>query len=77
MIACVFDSELLHACNAKAQNYWDVYLAEILNQLGGTGNKLSLQPLEDADALKAIRVLLIGSQSGAILSPAAKDQLRE
>ncbi|MGQ9556266.1 MAG: hypothetical protein ACUVWR_19365 [Anaerolineae bacterium] len=78
MYAYVLDQDLQrHLNRSKWQNHWDVYIQEINEQLGLRGARLSLADLEDAAKLESLRVLIIGRQSGARLSEAARGNLAE
>lgn len=76
MIAYVYDEALQHEINAQRQNYWDIYLQEICNQLGVTAQRLSLTSIEQAENLHGLRTLIIGTQSGEKLSTLALANLR-
>jgi hypothetical protein len=77
MIAYLCDGSLRQKLNKNNRNYWDVYIREIAEQLGLSVERVSLSQLEDEPYLSKIATLIIGWQSGAALSAAARDNLRK
>lgn len=77
MIAYLCDDSLRRELNAQKQNYWDVYLREVCNQLGVTAHALSFADMENPNSLNGLRSLLIGCQSGGKLSTKTRNHIRE
>ena len=76
MLAYVYDDDLRAQLNARRTNYWDAYIADILDMLGLRPATLSLRDLEQGAALERVGALVVGQQSGEALSPAARDSVR-
>jgi hypothetical protein len=76
MIGYICDEILKKELNINNQNYWDVYIREINDQLGLCAVPLSFEELEDADDLKKLTALFIGCQSGQRLTKLIKKNLR-
>ena len=77
MIGYICDEALRQELNNNNQNYWDVYIGEINEQLGLCAVPLSLQKLEHEDAIKEMAALFIGRQSGQRLTSTIKKNLHE
>ncbi len=60
-LAYLYDPDLHAAANGAGRNYWDVYIREILDQLGLRGEEISCEALEDAEQLSPYATLLIGN----------------
>ena len=72
---CLYDPDLRAPANGAEWNYWDVYIGEILDQLGLRAEAIPRPTLEDAEHLSQYATLLIGNlpQCGR----AARDNLHE
>ncbi len=77
MLAYVFDEQLKEELNNNKENYWDVYIREINEQLGLQALTLSCSKLENKENLDKVRTLIVGRQSGANLSTQAKENLSD
>lgn len=76
MVGYLLDDRLRHDLNrSQWRNHWDVYIREINTLLGLSAEQLSLADLEDGASLAALRVLMLGRQSGERLSDAARANL--
>ena len=73
MIAYVKDEDLKKKENSRGENYWDVYIEEILDLTGSQGLALSLNDLNNINKLSSFYALIIGSVSGKYLS---KDMIK-
>jgi hypothetical protein len=58
--AYLADNDLRAAANARGENYWDTYLAEISEQLGLCAEPISLDALGDPAVLARFSALLVG-----------------
>ncbi|UCH34265.1 MAG: hypothetical protein JSV65_17305 [Armatimonadota bacterium] len=74
-VAYVYDHALHAGLNASQANYWDIYLREICEQLGLRAETVSVADLESATSLSRLATLVIGWQSAAALTTAAKRNL--
>ncbi|MBI3944518.1 MAG: hypothetical protein HY321_01230 [Armatimonadetes bacterium] len=77
MVAYVCDEDLWARTNKSSQNYWDVYIREMCDQLGLRAAPLSLSDLENAARLAEVTTLIIGRVSGGALSDPAKRALEQ
>jgi len=77
MLAYVYDESLKKEYNQNRQNCWEVYIEEILGQLGACADKFLAEQLEDIDNLKDVKTLIIGNQSGEKLTDKALQNLDE
>lgn len=75
MITYIHDDGLKQSLNSRRTNYWDTYLAEIFELLGLRPARLSLAQLENTGALDSVRTLIIGQQSGEVLSPSSRETI--
>ncbi len=75
MIGYLLDDKLKDKLNDAGKNYWDVYIEEILNQLGVSACKLSVNDIERGDCLTDIRTLIIGAEVGKYISPEGIDKI--
>lgn len=67
MIGYLFDEALRETKNRQGQNYWDVYIEELLRLLGATGKAVSPADLDRGDTLAELEVLIAGRQTSAQL----------
>jgi len=74
-LAYLYDPDLHAAANGAGRNYWDVYIGEILDQLGLRAEAIARQTLEDAEHLSQYATLLIGNLPRC--GRAARDNLHE
>jgi hypothetical protein len=74
-LAYLYDPDLHAAANGAGRNYWDVYIGEILDQLGLRAEAIARQTLEDAEHLSQYATLLIGNLPR--WGRAARDNLHE
>jgi hypothetical protein len=65
------DPGLLAVANGRGENYWDVYLSEIAEQMGLPVQRISLAALGDAQTLAAYSALLLGEAPTDRLAPLA------
>lgn len=75
MLAYLNDDGVRQTLNRAGQNCWEVYIAEMLGQLGYSARRLQLRDLEKPAALKTVSALIVGAQSGFMISNAAKQVL--
>ena len=75
MLGYLYDKKLHQTINSNSQNYWDIYIEEINDQLGIRANRLSLADMECPQRLKNIKTMIIGCQSAGYLTAQAKDTL--
>lgn len=74
-LAYLYDPDQHAAANGAGRNYWDVYIGEILDQLGLRGEVISPPMLEDLEQLSRYATLLIGSLPRC--GRAVRDNLRQ
>lgn len=74
-IACVYDSDRHAAAGRAGRDYWDIYLREILDQLGLRAEEVSPGVLRDAGRLARYATLLVGDLAANDFSSAARDNL--
>ena len=74
-MAFVHDSQQHAAAGPAERNHWDVYLREILDQLGARAEEVSPAVLHDPEGLKAYATILLGNLSAETLSAQARNNL--
>ena len=77
MIGRICDEALRQELNNNNQNYWDVYIGEINEQLGLCSAPYSLRELEHEGSIGEGTALFIGRQSGQRLTRSARENLHE
>jgi len=77
MIAAVCDDELRECLNRRRTNYWDTYIADVADLLGLRPKALAIRDVERASSLAGLETLLLGQQSAAALSDAARRNLAD
>jgi hypothetical protein len=74
-IAYLYDPDFHAAANDAGRNDWDVYIGEILDQLGLRGEEISCEALEDVEQLSQYATILISNLPR--WGRAARDNLRQ
>jgi len=75
MIAYTFDVDLKKNINEREENYWEVYIREIMDLMGVKGDPVSLKDMESPDVMGKYRVLIMGAQSGQCVTQRMKKTL--
>ena len=75
-VGYIVDHGLKLERNQAGEDYWDIYVEEMLGTLGVSGKRLSLADLESRKSLAPLRTLILGSCAGETLSDTAKNNLR-
>jgi hypothetical protein len=65
------DAGLHAAANERGENYWDIYLGEIAEQMGLPAQPVSLADLGDAGTLARYSALLLGEVPAELVAPLA------
>lgn len=76
MIGYIKNEKLMQSAHKEGKDFWEVYLEEILYEMGATFEAVSVDALEDPGQLHFYSALLIGAQTGSSLTEAAKMALR-
>jgi len=76
-VAYVHDDSLRQAANARGENYWFAYVAELLDEVGVRGEALPFSALEQEGALAGVSVLVLGDYSADELPAEAGEALHE
>jgi hypothetical protein len=74
-IGYLHDADRHAAANREGRNYWDVYLREILDQLGLRGEEVSPAVLRDEARLAQYATLLVGEASADRVRRAGQEPL--
>jgi hypothetical protein len=77
MIAYVRNEILQKEINANNKNCWEIYLDEILHEMGVTFEALPYEKLNDMQILSHYTAILLGAQTGNCLDKEKKDTLHD
>jgi hypothetical protein len=77
MIGYIKNEKLMGSAHKDGKNFWEVYLEEILHEMGATFEAVPVDAMEDPGRLLSYSALLIGAQTGSSLTESAKTTLRE
>lgn len=73
--AYLIDDTLRAAANARGENYWDVYLAELFEQMGLAAEPINLRSLADPSDLARYSALVVGDVPAERLSGELREAL--
>lgn len=71
----ILDKDLWKKLNRKEQNYWDVYLGEICNQLGVCAEPAALSELQNMLQSDQVSTIMLGGVSLAKVAPSVRESL--